>query len=87
MAETPSTEEVKEQIRSARADLRNDIAALDHQVHVDIPARVADNAAILTAGGAALGALIGFGGRKAIKGLIAIGAAAAAGSVLLKRRG
>ena len=35
-----TSEDVKEELRRARADLRDDIAALDHQLHVDIPARL-----------------------------------------------
>ena len=40
MASRKTTEEVKDDIRRARANLSDDIAALDHRLHVDIPARL-----------------------------------------------
>jgi hypothetical protein len=87
MPDTPDPKDrVKDEIRSARADLRDDVAALDHQLHVDVPAKVSDKAPFITAGAAAVGALIGLGGKKAIKALLAAGAVAAAGAVFVKRR-
>jgi ApbE superfamily uncharacterized protein (UPF0280 family) len=86
MSEMQSTHDVKEELRAARANLRNHIAELDHQIHTDVPARVSDNAPLIAAGAATLGALIGFGGRKAVKGLLAAGAVAAAGAMFLKSR-
>lgn len=87
MADMNDPEIIKEELRQARADLRDDVAALDHQLHVDVPARVSDYAPMITGGIAVLGLLIGFGGRKAVKGLLAAGVVAAAGAMLWKQYG
>lgn len=86
MADTNGTEQLKEEIRRARADLRNDVAELDHHLHVDVPATISDEAPLIAAGAAAVGLLIGLGGTKALKGLVVAGAAAGAAFVLLKKR-
>lgn len=86
MSDTSHTEEVKREVRTARADLHRDFAELDHQLHVDVPERIREHAPLIAAGAAVLGALIGFGGAKNVKRLLAIGIPAAAAALYFRRR-
>lgn len=55
MARGESKQDVKEEIRRARAALRNDVAALDHKLHVDMPRQVREQGTRAAIGLAAVG--------------------------------
>lgn len=85
MSETTNTTQAKEQIRSARADIDRDFAELDHQLHFDMVERIRDNAPLIVAGSAAVGAIIGYGGMKGVKALLALGVSVVAAAVVMQR--
>lgn len=85
MSET-NTQDLKIEIREARAGVHRDLSDLDRELHVDMMQSVREHAPILAAGAAGLGALIGFGGAKAVKWLVAIGVPAGAIALYLKRK-
>lgn len=86
MAETPNTSDIKDEIRNARANLHRDFDELDHHLHVDVPETFADQVPLIAAGAAALAAVIGFGGTKALKYLAAFGIAAGAAYYVVQQR-
>jgi hypothetical protein len=81
MPEQADPRDVEREVSNARAAVQRDIAELDATVHAEreaAKARVQDNAAAIAGGAAALGLLIGLGGKKALKALLAVGVPAAA---------
>jgi hypothetical protein len=86
MADTPTTQQLKSEIASARADLHQDLSMLDHQIHADLPAQIQSAAPLLATGAAALGLMVGLGGTKALKRLVVIGVPLAAAAIYLQRR-
>lgn len=86
MADTSATNDIKEELRNARASLQRDIAELDHHLHVDVPETIADQVPLIAAGAAALAAVIGFGGAKAMKYLAAFGIAAGAAYYIVQKQ-
>lgn len=85
MTETTTTDDIKRELRDARASLHDDFAELDHHLHVDVPETISDKAPIIAAGAAVLGVLLGYSGKKTIKALGVAGIAAGAAFVLLRR--
>ncbi|HEX8170631.1 MAG TPA: hypothetical protein VF824_08835 [Thermoanaerobaculia bacterium] len=74
---------------AARRRVQADIAALGNQVRADRDAaksRVQDNAAAIAGGAAALGIVIGAGGRKAVQALVGLGMVGAAAYFYMRSR-
>ncbi len=74
-------------VRAARTKVEQDIEALDSEIRADraaAKARLRSNAIVIVSGAAAVGLLVGFGGKKAVK--VLLGAGLAAGAMVLCTR-
>jgi hypothetical protein len=80
-----STQQIKDELRRTRAGLRDDLAAADQKVHVDIPAQISSKAPLMALAGLGVGAIIGYAGRKGVKALLAAGGVTAAGAVAVRK--
>lgn len=86
MADTSDQDQIKDELRSARADLHADFAELDHQLHVDLPAIIRANAPAVVGAAGAVGLILGLAGPKAIARIIAIGIPIAIAAAYVQRQ-
>jgi hypothetical protein len=81
MAENPDLHRAEHEADAARSRVLSDIEALGERARDDraaIQSRTQDSAAAIAGGAAALGLLIGLGGKKAVRALVGVGLAAGA---------
>jgi len=89
MPENRESSRIEQEVAGARKNVQADIAALGDHVRADsaaVKSRVQDSAVAITGGAAALGVLMGVGGKKAIKALLAFGIPAAAAFFYVRQR-
>lgn len=68
--------ELDNQIAAARNDVERDIAALEAEFRREralAEAKLRSNAVAVVGGAVALGLLVGFGGKRAVKGMLGLG--------------
>lgn len=89
MENTADTRAIEREVSDARRKLESDIAELDARVRGEraaVRSRVEDNALPLAGGAAAVGLLLGLGGKGAVRTLLAFGIPAAAAYLLVKQQ-
>ncbi|HUP45177.1 MAG TPA: hypothetical protein VM779_06660 [Thermoanaerobaculia bacterium] len=79
------THEARNRVRAARADVHADLVELDDKLHHDVAQKIRNRALLIAGGAAALGVILGVGGAKGVRLLLAIGIPAAAVAVYLRR--
>jgi hypothetical protein len=80
-----ATQQIRDELRRTRADLRDDIDSADRKVHVDIPAQISSKAPLMALAGLGFGAVIGYAGWKGVKALLAAGGVTAAGAAAVRK--
>lgn len=85
MSELNNTHDLKNEVRSVRADVHADFAELDHHLHVDVPALIGDKAPMIVAGAAVAGLMLGFLAPKTIGRLLAVGIPLALAAAYVQR--
>ena len=80
MTTTNDRRDIERDIAKTRERIHDDLAALEEAMHPDFPVPA------IVGSAAALGLLVGLGGKRGIKSAFAVSAIVAAGAMMMKRR-